>query len=179
MLIIKNLLSGYHDWMLDKIEANLPEHRKYKSLLSQMDDLPFIVVDIRDENRALDGKILRLEFLEDEGLDESYLWREEPTILEVLVALSIRIEREITGEVGNDHLDRWFWIMISNLGLDKFDDEAYDKKKVTKILDNFVNRKYERNGKFCLFPLKKTDIDEKGIDLWYQMQLYLAENWEY
>ena len=55
-------------------------------------------------------------------------------VLEVLVALSRRIEIEIMGEPGNDHIEKWFWIMLSNLGV-MVRDDRYDPKNIDKKLD--------------------------------------------
>lgn len=178
-MLITDILNEYHNWMLDKMQANLPEHRNYDLLLKQLDSIPFIVIHPLDENRNIDGKILREEFLEEEGISHNHIWHDDSSVLEVLVALSMRIETEITGEPGNDHLDRWFWVMIHNLGLDYYRNNMYDPDKINEIIDIWLKRKYKSNGKNGVFPLQKTDIDQREIDIWYQMQLYLTENYRF
>lgn len=174
-----SLLSDYHNWMCDKMRTNLPEHRNYTLLLTHLDDKAFIFTHPLDENREIDGKYLRQEFLDEEGLGRDLFWEGDASILEVLVAMSIRIETEITGEIGNDHIERWFWVMIHNLGLDKFRDDRYDERKIDEILDNWLEKGHGPNSKFTIFPLKKSKTNRDDIDMWYQMQLYLAENYTY
>lgn len=178
-MTIHNLLAEYHDWMLDKMQANLPEHRNHSLLLSQLDNTSFVVVNPYDENRELDAHFLRQQFLREENIDERCIWGERASVLEVLVAMSIRIETEITGEVDNDHLERWFWVILENLGLNMYDDDRYDRAKINGILDIWMSRKYKKDGKNGAFPLRKTSLDQREIDLWYQMQLYLTENWHF
>lgn len=168
-----SLLSDYHDWMCDKMRINLPEHRNYTLLLTHLDDKAFIFTHPLDENREIDGKYLRQEFLDEEGLGKDLFWEGDASILEVLVAMSIRIETEITGEIGNDHIERWFWVMIHNLGLDKFRDDRYDERKIDEILDAWLNG----DAKKDVFPLKKMTHKTDNFDLWYRMQLYLTENY--
>ena len=178
-MLVRDLIEDYHDWMCDLMRINLPEHRKYGRLLHELDCKEFIFSHPLDKNRDLDGYLLREEFLFDNGYDQKDIWDGPRSVLEVLVALSKRIETEITGDLGNDKIERWFWVMIKNLGLDIYTDDNYDQEEVNRILDVWLQRRFKSNGKGGLFPLKKTTQDQRDIDIWYQMQLYLDEEWTF
>lgn len=178
MYTISEIVEDYHEWLLDLMRIDLPEHRNYLELMHDLDLKEFTWINPMDENRDIDAFDLRKEYFFDNGMDVSDVWISPRSCLEVLVAFSRRIEIEVMGEPGDDHIERWFWIMISNLGLDKYTDDRYDSKKVNEILDIWLSRRYKINGKNGIFPLKKVTSDQRQIDLWYQMQAYLMENYK-
>lgn len=162
MLMMQEIVEDYHFWLCDLMRVDLPEHRNYTKLLRDLDLKEFIWLHPMDENRDIDAFDLRKEFFFDNGYDVSDVFTGPRSCLEVLVAFSRRIEIEIMGEPGNDHIERWFWIMISNLGLDEFDDDHYNHGLVEHILDVWLTRKYKSNGKNGIFPLKKP-TDRKSV----------------
>ena len=166
-------MDDYHVWLCDILRADLPEHRRYKRLLRDLDEKEFICVHPLDKNRLADGLELRYEYIDRYGVDISG----PVSCLEVLTALSRRIEIEIMGEPGNDRYERWFWIMIRNLELDEFTDDNYDQGFVDEKLEIWLQRRFKKNGKGSIFPTYKTDIDQRDIDIWYQMQGFLMENY--
>ena len=173
---IEDIRERYFEWLCDKIDFDNREHRHYKALLRCLDDFEFVATVPNDYNRVIDGLNLRDEFFEEEHIHHGYL--EGPcSVLEMMVAFSIRIEIDITGEPGMDALGRWFWVMIENLGLFSYPDPKFDRVEVTEIVENFVNRRYKRNGKGGIFPLLRSNKDQRKIELWYQMQDYLSENY--
>ncbi len=127
-----------------------------------------------DEQRDIDGMNLRREFLqtyypnEDIGM---YLFPR--SVLEVLAAFSRTIEIQIMGEPGNDHIERWFWEMLDNLGLLVYDDKHYDAYQVDKILDIWLQRKFKKDGTGSIFPVKNWEEDLTKVDMWYEMQFYM------
>ena len=178
-MIMRSITYDYHDWMCNLMNTNLPAHRNYQLLLRDLDNKPFIVVHPLDKNRELDGHFLREDYLAEMGRDPRDIWEDTSSVLEVLVSMSIRIETEITGELGNDHIEKWFWVMIKNLGLDFYTDDNYNSREVDNILDIWLCRKFKSNGHGSIFPLKKVTQDQRDLDIWYQMQLYLNENWQF
>jgi hypothetical protein len=96
------------------------------------------------------------------------------SVLEMLIAMSKRIELDIVPEHENTCAD-WFWLLIGNLGLDKYDNYAFDGPKVDEILKNWL----DRNGKSVLFFSEKSNTKTFfGLEYWYQMHIWLAENYE-
>jgi hypothetical protein len=50
-------------------------------------------------------------------------------------------------------------------------------KRLTEILEKVINRTYHSSGKGGLFPLKHAEKDQTEVELWYQMNTYLVENY--
>lgn len=135
-----------------------------------------------DHNRAGDGLHLRQVFADNMLSEEDCPCLDgECTILEMLVALAIRIEDILHIPNREDKTYIWFWEMIGNLELYQFKDT--DTRKIEKIisndmiLDNLIERNYHPNGRGGLFPLRFPRHDQRKVELWYQMQAYLEENY--
>lgn len=129
-----------------------------------------------DENRAEDGLHLRNRFYEETGQDVELSLRRAPcSMLEMLIALSCHIDYFIIGESPA----KWFWEMIDNLGLHIFAETDPLARSLRHendiIIQTFLEREYRPNGKGGLFPLKKAYEDQRGTEIWYQMQEYLQE----
>lgn len=174
-----NIKTRYFHYICDLMLCDLPEHRNYEHLMSDMYDKEFTYVLDMDENRVYDALDLRREFLFDCGYDVTRdYWEEGVSVLEVLAALSKRIEIEVTGEPGDDHIERWFWEMLSNLDV-LYPDDRYEHGIVEYKLDTWMLKRYDRDGTGSVFPLKNWRYDQREIDVWYQGQLYLSENWHF
>ena len=167
-------MDDYYIWLKSLLKCSLPEHRRYNKLLEGLHRTPFRYSLDMDGNRLLDACSLRTDYTNDSGRDVSG----PVSCLEVLAALSRRIEVEIMGEPGNDHYDRWFWIMVKNLGI-LLDDDIYDERFVDHKLDIWLDRLFDKNGNGSIFPLKKVTSDQREVDIWYQMQAYLNENYAF
>lgn len=134
----------------------------------------FTPVVYKDANRAEDGKDLRYEFVEAEGLqDVDHGWINLGcSMLELIIALSRKVAFNAGGEAKG-----WFWQMIDNAGMLGYNDRRrYKEDVVDVILDRLIWRTYEYSGDGGLFPLKAPDRDQREIELWYQMSAYVIEN---
>ena len=167
-------MDDYYIWLKNVLKCALPEHRRYSKLLLTLHSTPFRWTLYMDKNRMMDAYVLRDDFTQDSG---NHILG-PVSCLEVLVALSRRIEVEIMGEPGNDHYDRWFWIMMENLGV-LLEDDIYDERFVSRKLDIWLDRLFDKNGNGSIFPLKKVTSDQREVDIWYQMQAYLNENYAF
>lgn len=166
--------NDYHNWLCNLMRADLPEHRDYNLLLNQLDETEFTWTVFMDKNRYADALSLREEYFEETGVKVSGM----VSCMEVLAALSKRIEIHIMGEPGNDHIERWFWIMLENLGV-LIRDYRYDPMLVEHKLSIWLDRKFDKNGNGGLFPLRKSGNSQRDVDIWYQMQAYLNENYTF
>lgn len=128
-----------------------------------------------DENRAMDGRDLRYEFIDERGnagVDESWLGL-ECSMLEMLIALSRRLSFEAEGEPRV-----WFWHMLENVDLAQFNDSVYTDQYydgIDRTLDQIIGRTYSANGEGGLFPLKRPYEDQRTNELWNQLCAYILE----
>jgi hypothetical protein len=126
-----------------------------------------------DSSRAEDGIDLRALYFDE--TDEDFDLDEPCTVLEMLIALALRIERDIMGEPGYDYPERWFWTMIKNLGLSDERGGLFSENYCSNVIENWLSRKYDSNGYGGLFPLKYPHSDQRKIPIWDQMSAYLNE----
>ena len=52
-------------------------------------------------------------------------------------------------------------------------DSKFDKRAVDEIVQRFLNREYEPNGKGGLFTVKKYERDLRTVEIWCQLNWYL------
>lgn len=148
--------------------------RSHWKLARKFYTTPFTWTVLNDDNRYEDGRALRWEFVEEVGerpVDRDWLAL-DCSILEMLIALSRKVSFESFGSPGD-----WFWKLVENLEL-KYADDIYEvsiDEEVEEVLDNLVNRTYERNGRGGLFPLRDHLDDQRDVEIWYQAAAYLEE----
>lgn len=142
-----------------------------------------------DENRAADGRNLRIRYADfalENGSEEEKkelldLLSGPCSVLEMMIGLAIRCEDHIMYDPKKgDRTSVWFWEMIENLGLlDCCNSNiSYEKEeKIDYILTKFLDRDYDFNGNGGLFPLKNAQNDQKNVEFYYQLCAYLQENW--
>lgn len=175
------LMDEYFEWMYGLVcSRQYTKGLSYRKLLYQLHDTPFRYTVAMDSNRAEDGVDLRYRFGSECGLRESmiasYLDDRECSVLEMMVALAYRCEEHIMDnpDIG-DRTGQWFFDMVGSLGLDVMDDERYDQYYVTRVLERFLDRKYEKNGKGGLFTVHHHMVDMRSVEIWYQAMWYLSE----
>lgn len=146
---------------------------QYTQLLEQLHETTFIFVIPSDRNRAGDGLYMRhvLNYRFD-GRDCS--------VLEMLIAFSERAYREyFAGYV--DSVSDMFWRLIDNLELTEYDNYLYDSNEylaeryVAAKLDTWLNRRFSYDGTGSIFPLKCPTKDQRTLEIWSQMNKYIAE----
>ena len=163
----------YFEWLVDLLQDDYLRDN-YQKLLWKLFTTEFTWIVDYDSNRAKDGIYLRYLFSRD--IDEDFDMDIGCTVLEMMVALSRRCEDDIMydPDIG-DRTGYWFWTMIQNLTLDIYDDYMYDERAVEYILEVVLERKYTRNGHGGLFPCDKNGTDFRKMDLWWQLNTYLNE----
>ena len=173
----------YFEWLCEKIEQRCyNEDMTFVNLLRTLHEIDFRVIIPKDENRADDGIDLRDRFI-DERLTQSYPgiyygYLQGPcSVLEMMVALAIRCEEDIMDDPAiGDRTGQWFWAMVVNLGLGSMTDDKFDRDYVEDVIDVFLERNYEPNGKGGLFYIRNCDADLRDIEIWMQLCWYLPEN---
>ena len=165
--------------------ARLNEHagKNYTILAKDLHKMPFRVVLDRDDNRVGDGLELREDYARTYGEHVVYDSMSGCSVLELLLGVAKRMDFELSDPYdANEHVHRYFWELIQNLGLDTYDDDSYFTIggwfSCKDILDRFVDRNYRRNGQGGLFPLRYPKGDQRCVEIWYQMHAYLEENYD-
>ena len=176
-----NVENAYYEWLLSIV--GVPPITDYYLLLQDLFRIDFTWSVRNDDNRAADGLELRRTFFEEgDYSDGEYPFADltkDCSVLEMLVALSKRCEDDIMHNPNyGDQTHIWFWIMIGNLKLDRYDDEHYDRQAVYSIVSNLVNRTYKRNGDGSLFPGACGKKDARKVEIWYQMSWYFNDHYD-
>ena len=149
------IVEDYKEWLINDI-YNREFSISYDKLFNKMFDTEFRYSPI-DKNRAFDGVYLRYVYADAEGMDEKLAEKEFDifpcSVLEALVALARRCEEDIMGDsnIYGDRTGQWFWEMLDNIGLTKYNDSNYDDREVSDILDHFMDREYGPHGEYCAF----------------------------
>jgi hypothetical protein len=174
-----SLINHYYVWLCRKIDIDNRED--YSRLLRYLRSKEFYYSVPNDVNRAEDGKHLRKEYLASGKFLSTDIWEDEPcSVLEMIIALSIRISRDIMPDYGYS-TSYWFWKMIGNLGLDFYTNERFNAEEVDEIVKNWLDRSYQKILKSGKILTKSGKIDRKFIEkteIWYQMMAWLEENYE-
>jgi hypothetical protein len=168
--------NDYFEWLYNYVCVNDSEERiSYKKLFKLLHNIDFDFYIRNDVNRAIDGIDLRNRFAyEKDDLEITNILDDSCSVLEMMIALAIRCEETImyNPEYG-DRTKQWFWSMIKNLGLRLMTDENYDEQYILNIIYNFMERRYEPNGKGGLFYIRDCKEDLRCVEIWTQLNLYL------
>lgn len=167
---------GYFDWIYGVVcDGRFSKNVSYEQLLKCLHSIDFRVVIRNDINRAKDGIDLRHKYFLATGSDAN-MGRCPCTVLEMMVALSIRCEETIMDnpDIG-DRTGQWFWSMINTLGLSDMVDTRFNEDIVRQKVDIFLRREYEPDGTGGLFRIRHCRRDLRRAEIWYQLCWYLDQ----
>ena len=175
----EKVINDYFDWLYAIVTVDNYEKRLFRRLLMTLHSIPFRYSVNQDSNRESDGLSLRWRFAQDTGRDWCYKEISEClsgpcSVLEMLIGLALKCEETIMDDpkYGN-RTAQWFWKMINNLGLGTMYNGKYDKKLVNVVVEKFLNREYDRNGRGGLFTIKNCAQDLRKVDIWTQLCWYV------
>lgn len=166
----------YFNWLYDLVcHGRYSKDISFRKLLGYLYKTEFTYIIPMDENRAKDGIALRKRFSYDYDIADIGPKEYSPcSVLEMMIALSIRCEEDIMYDPNvGDRTEQWFWEMIVNLGLGGMMDDIFDVEHVEYIVDRFLNREYEPNGRGGLFFIRNCKYDLRRVEIWYQLCWYL------
>lgn len=172
----------YFQWLCELIHVETGG-ASYWLLMKDLHSKEFTSgVITNDDNRAMDGMQLREEYIVDSPYIDGPDIEGPCSMLEMLIALARRIDFELsTPDDTRDLTPSYFWEMIENLGLMAYSDDVYISLngmfEVNNVVSMFLAREYKKNGRGGLFPLKKSKEDQRGVEIWYQMNAYLMEHY--
>lgn len=176
----RNRCPDYLDWLSDMIDLYSADRYMYTDLIKYLYSVEFHYSILLDRNRCKDATaILYCKYMNEIGVDYNLetVYDRECSVLEVLIALSFRCERDIMGEPGSYEDDKWFWIMIENLGLLDYDNDSFNEDDVNYILQIWMNREFAYDGNGGIFPINRAKRDQRKLEIWDQMADYLDENY--
>ena len=167
-MIRNKIEQDYFDWMVNLVcYERLSEKRSFRLMLQYLHDTEFIYYTQSDADRAADGVDFSASNAERELTGPC-------SVLEMMIALAIRCEETIMSDPRyGDRTTQWFWRMIVNLGLGGMLDDRFDAQEMETIVDIFLRREYEPNGKGGLFVLRNCEHDLREVDIWTQMNWYI------
>ena len=180
MTLKDKINNEYFDWMFDIVCADMfAKDISYRKLLIYLHSTKFRYSIRRDSNRADDGISLRYRFALSKHYDETldhdiyYYINEDCSIFEMMLALAIRCEEIMDDTAYGDRTRQWFWEMIVNLGLGSMTDDQFDKQYAESVIETFLNREYEPDGRGGLFTVRNCDHDLRNVEIWFQLCYYL------
>ena len=164
-----DIRSQYFNWLLSIV--NLPNHYR---VLEKLFNTEFVWYIPFDANRAEDGIYLRYRFGRACNSPDPVICSELDlgvpcSILEMMVALSFRMESEYMASEHANRVGHWFWNMVDSMGLI----DCKDPKLFEKILCDFNSRNYFENGKGGLFYIPGAARDMRRVSIWDQMNAWI------
>ncbi len=165
-------LAPYLGWLAAQITPN--RRRNFDELLEQMFAKEFVFVIANDNNRIQDARELRHDYFREMRIkpyvDIAVLG--PISVLEVLIGLSRRAEFMTDEPAG-----QWAWEFLCNIGLNKYSGRISRKwaTEIDDILEQIIWRQYDSTGQGGFFPLAWPQRDQTQLELWYQLNAYLAE----
>ena len=171
----------YFEWLCSFV-CDKKERSSYGELLMHLFATQFTYIIDMDANRVSDGIDLRYRFGREQGFKDSAIASQLDiypcNVLEVLVALSLRIETVMDNPSFGNRTKNWFWMMIDNLSLSGMFDYYYDERHVDDALVTFMERKYQSDGSGGgLVVIKNPRMDLRFVEIWDQVNWYLSENY--
>lgn len=174
-MVTSSIDEDYFLWLMPQVITvdSLVPHRSYFKTLQMLYRTEFVVTISNDENRAEDGKQLRMEFIEQtrrRHIPPGWLSL-DCSVLEMMIALCRHMVFEAERDVA-----AWFWELMHNLSLDGFVDAYFNEAQIGFILDMLNRRFYRQDGIGGLYPLFEPEKDQRHVELWYQMNAYLLQS---
>lgn len=172
------IIDEYFNWLSGLVcGKRYSKQISYERLLVRLHDTEFRYLIPNDRNRAQNGCALRYRFALDRNYDDEYvadILRGPCSVLEMMIAVAIYCEEHIMIDPRyGDRTGQWFWGMIVNLGLGAMTDNRFDSRYVDEVLNRFLEREYEPDGRGGLFTIDRCPRDLRDVEIFTQMCWYL------
>lgn len=173
------LVSRYLKWIYQLVVDDRYTG-SYHKIFGRLYNTEFTYTIPMDGNRAEDGIDLRYRFGREKHYSNAaiaeFLDDRPCSVLEMMIALAVRCEEHIMDDPDiGDRTGQWFWNMLVSLGLGSMDDLKFNSEYVDGVLDRFLSRQYDKDGRGGLFTVKNHRRDMRDVEIWYQMNYYLGE----
>jgi hypothetical protein len=172
----QELKENYLRWLEAQLKDEHGPEKSFWDLLNLMFEKPFGWLDHvpMDENRAVDGTDLRVDFAHSIG-------RRPETVKELFgpctfVELIIGLSRRMAFVAGGS-APGWAWQLLQNLEMHRLSDPLTPSKarRADEIMDRVIQRTYRPDGTGGLFPLAWPEEDQRKVELWYQLNSFIEE----
>ena len=193
---------SYFNYLMSLISSDeVNAAQEYYNLCLLFFETPFTVLNPMDENRSCDGADLRERWLDNIGVKDERIKLEYAndialmpvSFLEVLVALSVRVDKDILAMPDKPFMaSEFFWDMVNNLvkygtfgnKYHKASDILTDEQWCVFVEDNMkaaikkvLTRTYHEDGKGGLFPMNKPKTNQRKMDMWANCMQYVSEKY--
>lgn len=160
----------YFDWLCAKVTDRSTHN--HIGLLMVLHRTEFITIIPADQHRAEEGMELRFDFLRETQFESDSTWESQPcSVLEMFIAFAKRAAFQTDIKVKT-----WFWEFLTNLRLNEFRRVSISDNRIIKdILDTFLWREYNPNGDGGMFPMSRSENDQRKIEIWYQFCEYVDD----
>lgn len=174
---MEELWDDYLEYLIWK--CGLDRYTGLEKIFQILHDMEFTYILDRDDNRYDDGAELRDDYeIPEEYFDYVDEFMNQPcSVMEMLVALAIRVEGQYIGDPADEHPERFFVEMIDNLGLNTMRRGRMREYEVIKIIRRWLDRKFEKDGRGSPFPVRYDHRDQRCLEIWDQMNNYISENY--
>ena len=164
----------YFKWLTNLACGDRYNDISYNRLFTCLHNTEFKYVLPMDENMAENGISLRYHFALELGYEHIPECLYGPcSVLEMLIALSMKCEDYMDDAAYGDRTRQWFWNMLTNLGIGYMEDSIFNKASVKQSLDRFMNREYDPDGRGGLFRIKDCRYDLREVEIWHQLCWYI------
>lgn len=174
---MNDISNEYFEWVCDLVYSKpSSKYVSYDKLLAYLHSKIFRYSLPMDSNREADGIDLRYRFAYFHGYEDipEQLENRPCSVLEMMVALAVRCEESIMDDPDiGDRTGQWFWEMIVNLDLGAMTDARFDEDYVDEVIERFLDREYEPDGRGGLFRIRNCKEDLRDVEIWYQLCWYL------
>lgn len=174
---MNDISNEYFEWVCDLVYSKPnSKYVSYDKLLEYLYNKRFRYSLPMDSNREADGIDLRYRFAYFHGYEDIPEPLEDSpcSVLEMMVALAVRCEESIMDDPDiGDRTGQWFWEMIVNLDLGAMTDARFDEDYVDEVIERFLDREYEPDGRGGLFRIRNCKEDLRDVEIWYQLCWYL------
>ena len=172
--------NDYFEWLYNYVcKGRVNKNVSYKQLFKTLHAIEFDFYISNDLERARDGVDLRYRFAIYKYKDDERVMDvlDLPcSVLEMMVALAIRCEETIMDDTSyGDRTGQWFWIMLTNLGIGYMTDDKFDKYIVIDKVYDFLERRYDSDGKGGLFYIRDCKEDLRDVEIWTQLCWFLEK----
>lgn len=169
------LREEYFQWLCHFVGC-----RHHSKLLRHLHEISFRYHFPMDGNRFEDGVNLRYRFADEKLYHYRYIsaWIDDGncSVLEMMVALSIRIEEQIMSDPEfGDRTHQWFKSMLKSMRIYSMDDDHFNPAIVDLAVADMMDHNYARNGEGGLFTLRKGRKDLRKVEIWCQAMWYLDD----